>query len=216
MAKQCETRYGKIAWADLSDSFSDIENDLITPDPLLKHPEIQILSDLLHTKQPPITVYIGNLPYDLLDPSELMQFFQLTPLEQQGITIQLITTTEGKYIGRAFATIESTELARKLINCHGIPFNDRPVYLNLDGFFGRGKKYKKQIEAPLRKNRMRQGRKQQPPRESLQLNTWKSADNALDQKSKVGTRCSSVSITSSEYPGSPVSLPLGEPAQKFV
>ena len=134
----------KMRWAD--DSLSSTEDDCEMAQ-LRANPEVNTLKDLARHKAPPITIYINNLPYDIEDSALLLPFFGCTP---SSASISLVCSN-GKPTGKGWISVDCIESAMLILDCHGQVFRNRPVYLNLDGYFGRGKQYLKK-EKPSRRS----------------------------------------------------------------
>lgn len=136
------------SWFDLNDSVTSTQEEYESSASTI-HPEVLILQGIIHSCSAPISLYLGNLPYTLNSTEDLKAFLSLTKDSQI-----VILRHDEKPLGRAVATVESVEAALKIVELHGTEFQDRPVYMNLDGFFGRGKAYVKQLnQAPSKKKK---------------------------------------------------------------
>ena len=129
-------------WEDITDSNSSKASEPGSANNV--HPEIEILKRVLAKLTVPITIYLGNLSYDLNDENEILVFLSLPPQELPQVSLKLLEI-EGRFSGRAEITVESMELALHIVEFHGRCLDDRPVYMNLDGFYGRGQQYKKTL-----------------------------------------------------------------------
>ena len=146
----------KKAWADIDDSFSSTEDDFDSYSlaPVSEpHPEVDTLKDSLRDKTFPLTVFLSNLPYSFADAQEVAHFVGLPARE---ITF---VRRDDRLIGKATFTVHSITEADQVLEKHGQLLAGRPLYMNLDGFFARGKAYLKKLAKPpkgpwwFRKNR---------------------------------------------------------------
>ena len=146
MESKDTTQYDKMRWAD--DSLSSTEDDLEMMQ-LRSNPEVDTLKDLARQKVPPIKIYLNNLPFDFQDPSSLVPFLGCHP---DSVSISLVSKN-GRFTGKGLVTTDCTDIAVQVLDCHGQVFRDRPIYMNLDGYFGRGeavfKKRKAQQEVSV-------------------------------------------------------------------
>ena len=137
----------RIAWADVDDSFSSTEDDYdgasaaSLPD---IHPEVEFLRESMQGRQFPLTIYLGNLPYDLDEPKQVSKFVAL-----DGLPVTFLMQN-GRVSGKATVVAQTRIEANKILDRHGQILCGRPVYMNLDGYFGRGKQHLKLLSKPVK------------------------------------------------------------------
>lgn len=127
-------------------SSTEIGSELELSPSLSDHAEVSILKSLLNGRVAPISIFIGNLPYTLAEEHEIVRFLELGESELAHIKISIMYE-KGKPKGRAIIMAGLLDIAYKIIDFHGKNIDGRPVFMNLDGFFGRGQGYKKQLDS---------------------------------------------------------------------
>ena len=121
-------------WADVSDDdswASDSETPKLKSQPPVKSP----LEDRLTNIRPPINFLLDNLKYSITNDSEIRDFFELTPEENEACEIYLIGDN-GCSSGTAILKAHNKELAYKVFSFNGKSFLDRPIKIKLNS--GRG------------------------------------------------------------------------------
>ena len=93
---------------------------------------------------------MNNLPYDLVDTSEILAFLGYSYCNQVFVSLIL---KDGNPSGRGQIIVSTADIAYAIVKKHGHTLRDRSVYMNLDGFFGRGKMYTKMLEPRKPKSR---------------------------------------------------------------
>lgn len=124
----------KSNWADVSDEegWSEPEEEKkAAPPPRVPppgpHPSIPSQLTL------PATLLLGNLPYNLQQPSEIVHFLELTPSEEQEILLEMISRNN-YFQGKATIEVHSLAVACKILGFAGKLFRERILNVEVKTF----------------------------------------------------------------------------------